>query len=96
MGDSFDLLILPLVRSGGKELPSISGLYVATPPRKVARFRKRDRLVLHLYLDGNAPLPPEQVDQLLANLASSYYKTAGTEISKTPAQDGKRLVISPR
>ncbi len=78
MGDSFDLLILPLVRSGGKELPSISGLYVATPPRKVARFRKRDRLVLHLYLDGNAPLPPEQVDQLLANLASSYYKTAGT------------------
>lgn len=78
MGDSFDLLILPMVRSGGKELPSISGLHLAKRPRKVARFRKRDQLALHLYLDGNAPLPPEQVEQLLANLASSYFKTAGT------------------
>ncbi|UCD42954.1 MAG: hypothetical protein JSV69_04955, partial [Chloroflexota bacterium] len=78
MGDSIDLLILPLVRTGGKELPSVPGLHVASPPRKVARFRKRDRLVLHLHLDGNAPLPPEQVEQLLTNLANSYYQTAGT------------------
>jgi hypothetical protein len=78
MGDSIDLLILPLVRTGGKELPSVPGLHVASPPRKVARFRKRDRLVLHLHLDGNAPLPPEQVEQLLTHLANSYYQTAGT------------------
>jgi hypothetical protein len=78
MGDSIDLLILPLVRTDGKELPSVFGLHLATPPRKVARFRNRDRLLLHLYLDGNAPLPPEQVDQLLSNLAKSYYKTAGS------------------
>jgi len=78
MGDSIDLLILPLVRTGGKELPSVFGLHVATPPKKVARFRNRDRLVLHLYLDGNAPLPEEQVNQLLSNLAKSYYETAGT------------------
>jgi hypothetical protein len=78
MSDSFDVLILPLARSGGKELANITGLQVASPPRKVARFRKRDRLVFHLFLEGNAPLPPEQVEQLLANLASSYYKTAGT------------------
>ncbi|MGW8224630.1 MAG: hypothetical protein ACWGOY_02805 [Anaerolineales bacterium] len=78
MGDLYDLLILPLVRTGGKELPNVTGLHIASPPRKVARFRNRDRLVLHLYLDGNAPLPPEQVEQLLANLATTYYKTAGT------------------
>jgi hypothetical protein len=78
MGDSIDILILPLVRTGGQEQPNVLGLHVASPPRKPARFRNRDRLVLHLYLDGNAPLPPEQIEQLLANLSQSYYKTAGT------------------
>jgi hypothetical protein len=81
MGDSIDLLILPLVRTGGQEQPNVPGLHVASKPRKTARFRNRDRLVLHLFLDGNAPLPPEQIDQLLANLAKSYYKTAGTVTS---------------
>ncbi len=78
MGDSIDLLILPLERTAGQEQPNVLGLYVASPPRKPARFRKRDRLALHLYLDGNAPLPPDRVDQLLTNLANAYYKTAGT------------------
>lgn len=78
MGDSIDLLILPLERTAGQEQPSVLGLYIASPPRKSARFRNRDRLALHLFLDGNAPLPPDQVNQILANLAKSYYKTAGT------------------
>jgi hypothetical protein len=78
MGDSIDLLILPLERTAGQEQPSVLGLYVASPPRKSARFRNRDRLALHLFLDGNAPLPPDQIDQILANLAKTYYKTAGT------------------
>lgn len=78
MGDSIDLLILPLERTAGQEQPNVSGLFVASPPRRPARFRKRDRLALHLYLDGNAPLPPVRVDQILTNLANSYFKTAGT------------------
>lgn len=78
MGDSIDLLILPLARTAGQEQPQVLGLYVAPPSKKAARFRKRDRLLLHLYLDGNAPLPPDQVDQILVNLAKTYFKTAGT------------------
>jgi hypothetical protein len=78
MGDSIDLLILPLARTAGQEQPNVLGLYVAPPTKKAARLRKRDRLLLHLYLDGNAPLPPDQVDQILVNLAKTYYKTAGT------------------
>ena len=78
MGDSIDLLILPLTRTAGQEQPNVLGLYVAPPAKKTARFRKRDRLLLHLYLDGNAPLPPDQVDQILVNLAKTYFKTAGT------------------
>jgi len=78
MGDSIDLLILPLARTAGQEQPSVMGLYVAPPPKKAARFRSRDRLILHLFLDGNAPLPPDQVDQILVNLSKTYFKTAGT------------------
>lgn len=62
----------------GQEQPNVSGLNVASPPRRPARFRNRDRLALHLYLDGNAPLPPDRVDKILINLANSYFKTAGT------------------
>jgi hypothetical protein len=78
MSESIDLLILPLARIAGQEQPSVMGLYVAPPPKKAARFRKRDRLILHLFLDGNAPLPPDQVDQILVNLAKTYFNTAGT------------------
>jgi hypothetical protein len=78
MVDSIDLLILPLVRTGDQDQPSVQGLHVAVPPRKPARFRNRDRLALHLTLDENEPLSPEQADKLLANLAKSYYNTAGT------------------
>jgi hypothetical protein len=78
MGESIDLLILPLARTAGQEQSTVLGLFVAPPPKKSARFRKRDRLMLHLYLDGNAPLPPDQIDQILANLAKTYFNTAGT------------------
>ncbi len=78
MAESIDLLILPLARIAGQEQPGVMGLYVAPPPKKAARFRKRDRLILHLFLDGNAPLPPDQVDQILVNLAKTYFNTAGT------------------
>lgn len=78
MGESIDLLILPLARTAGQEQSTVLGLFVAPPPKKAARFRKRDRLLLHLYLDGNAPLPPDQIDQILANLVKTYFNTAGT------------------
>jgi hypothetical protein len=78
MGESIDLLILPLARTAGQEQSTVLGLFVAPPPKKAARFRKPDRLMLHLYLDGNAPLPPDQIDQILVNLAKTYFDTAGT------------------
>ena len=78
MGKSIDLLILPLARTAGQEQPDVMGLFVAPPGKKAVRSRKRDRLILHLYLDGNAPLPPDQIDQILMNLAKTYFNTAGS------------------
>jgi hypothetical protein len=78
MSSSLDLLILPLARAGGQEQAAVPGLYVAIPPRRPARFRDRDQLALHLVLEGNAPLSPDQVTALLENLAKTYYNTPGT------------------
>ena len=78
MASPNDLLILPLVRAGGQEQTNVPGLYVPSRPRKTARFRSRDKLVLHLVLDGNSPIPPDQIEQILTNLAKTFYNTAGT------------------
>jgi hypothetical protein len=78
MPSSIDLLILPLVRQDGQEQPSVPGLHVARPPRRAARGRDRDQLILHLSLSGDAPLSLDQINQLLENLAKTYYRTSGT------------------
>jgi hypothetical protein len=78
MSSSIDLLILPLVRKDGQEQPSVPGLQVARPPRRTARGRDRDQLILHLALQGDAPLSLDQINQLLENLAKTYFRTSGT------------------
>lgn len=78
MAPLFDLLILPLVRSGGHERPEVPGLLAALQPRRPARFRDHDQLLLYLTQEGSAPLPPEQIEALLESLAKTYYNTPGT------------------
>ena len=78
MSPSHDLLILPLSRSAGQEQPIVPGLHVAEPPRRPARGRDRDQFMLYLSLSGNAPLPSQQIEQLLQGSAKRYYRTSGT------------------
>jgi hypothetical protein len=78
MAPSFDLLILPLVRSAGQERPEVPGLLAAVQPRRPARFRDHDQLLLYFSQEGNTPLSAEQVEVLLESLAKTYYNTAGT------------------
>jgi hypothetical protein len=74
MPETVDLDLLPLARQGGQDQTTLPGLHVALPPRRAARGRQADKLILHLELAGNAPLEPDQHSQLLARLAQSYYK----------------------
>ncbi|MGW8250996.1 MAG: hypothetical protein ACWGO1_10165, partial [Anaerolineales bacterium] len=76
--DQTDLNILSLARREGQELIEPPGLLIATPPRRPARGRQNDRLILYLGINGNAPLPEEQQSQLLARLAQAYYNSAGS------------------
>ena len=78
MTTDFDLTLLPLYRLDGRELAAPPGLLVIMPPRKPARGRERDRLLVHLTLVGNAPASTANYMQLTARTAESFYETAGS------------------
>ncbi len=78
MSVSLDLNFLPMVRQNGQDQPEWPGLYVATPPRGAARGRDADLLAVYLTVVGTAPLPADQLKQLLPRLAQVYYRTHGT------------------
>lgn len=78
MGTSFDLNVLPLARQAGQDQPGLTGLHVAGPPRRPARGRATDRLILYLDLAGNAPLSPGKMEQILVSLAKAFYDTSGS------------------
>ena len=79
--DLVDLNILSLTRKDGQDLIEPPGLLIAAQPRRPARGRQLDRLVLYLLIAGNAPLPADQLTQLLNRLAQTYYKTSGSVTS---------------
>ncbi len=81
MAIRFNLNILPIVRKMEKTVSDLQGLFIARPPRRSPRRRTQERLVLHLHLDGNAPLSDTAMEQLLTKLAEVYYETDGSTTS---------------
>ncbi|HWR64562.1 MAG TPA: hypothetical protein VN364_00440 [Bellilinea sp.] len=62
----------------GKADPQLPGLFTGLPPRKAARGREHDRLVLHLSFDGSNPLPAETQREFLEKLTALFFNTPGT------------------
>lgn len=81
MAKKFDLTILPIYQEEGETFPEMPGLYVASPPRRAARRRSSEHLVLHLSMEGNAPLSPKTSQQILRKLSDVFYKTDGATTS---------------
>ncbi len=73
-----DLNFLPLVRQYGQDQTELPGLHLAARPRRPARGRQSDRLILYLVIEGTAPLSPTQHEQLLTRIAQVYYRTPGS------------------
>ena len=63
---TFDLNILPIHRQNGQEFADLPGLLAVAPPRKTARGRDKDSLILYLMLAGNAEFSTAEVKQLTA------------------------------
>ena len=81
MAKNFDLTLLPLYRLHGNELPSPPGLMALTPPRRPARSREKDRLIVHLTLAGNAAYSTVNYLQMTSAAAEEFYKTPGSVTS---------------
>ncbi len=78
MAKTFDLTLLPLYRLRGNELPSPPGLLALAPPRRKARSREKDRLIVHLVLGGNAPFSTVNYLQMTSRAAEEFYQTPGS------------------
>ena len=74
---TFDLNILPIHRLNGQDLAELPGLLALTPPRKTARGREKDSLILYLMLAGNATFAAAEIDTLNRKAATTFYQSAG-------------------
>jgi len=73
-----DLTLTLLHRIDGKEQASMPGFLPAMPPRKTARGREADRLVVYLLLTGNTTFSTDEYMQLASRAAGTFYETSGT------------------
>ena len=78
MSNRFNLNVLPISRKMGKMAPNLPGLMISSPPRRSPRRRSQEKLILHLHLEGNAPLSDSAMEQLLTKLAEVYFQTEGS------------------
>jgi hypothetical protein len=95
MATSLDLNLLPVARYAGRDYPELMSLHAAEPPRRSARGRETDRLILYLAVAGNAPLPPGKQDQVLADLTKLFFDTPGsvTAALRKVAEDLNTLLL---
>lgn len=72
-----DLFVYSLCRVDGQEKPHPPGLMVFAPPRKAARGRERDTLLISLRISGNAPVSQEDYEKLSSQAAAVFHSTHG-------------------
>jgi hypothetical protein len=85
---SFDLTITPIYRINRRDQASLPGLMAATPPRKAARGRDADRLIVYLLLTGNATFTTGEYIQFASRAVLAFYETQGaiTSALRTAAE----------
>jgi len=90
-----DLNLLGLYRVGGKSAAAMPGLAALMPPRRAARGRERDRLVIYLALAGNTPFSAEDYQQLVDQMGATFYHTSGslTFALKTAAESANTALM---
>lgn len=75
---TLDLNLLSLYRIKGQEQPLLPGLLAQNPPKRTARGRENDRLLVYLNLAGNIPFSTDEYTQVTAKLAERFYQTSGS------------------
>lgn len=73
-----DLNFLPFHRIEGKDWPTLPGLQIVAPPRRVVRGREADYLFIYLTLAGNTPFASDEYTKIIAQMTGSFYGTSGS------------------
>ena len=77
MPGHLDLTVIPLYRQDGRDNSYLPGLLAAEPPRRTARGRGEERLLLQLSSPADLNLSPEAQTSLLQDMAGGYFRTPG-------------------
>ena len=93
--NTLDLTLLSLYRVGGHEWPLLPGLLAQNPPKKSARGRERDRLLVYLTLVGNVSYSSSECGQIAGKVSESFYNTPGslTFALKTAAESLNTFLV---
>ncbi len=73
-----DLNFLSIYRVNGQEWPRLPGLSAQNPPRKLARGRDQDRLLVYLTLAGNVSYSTSEYGQIVEQVAETFYSSPGS------------------
>ena len=74
---NYDLKLFSLNYIQGQLQADVPGLFAAVPPKRAARGRQEDCLIIHLDLHSKKPLLNEQ-QEWLGKLSDIFYKTPGS------------------
>ena len=78
---TYDLNILPLRHQVTQELGGVPNVHIALSPRRPARGRKSDRLIIFLLFEGEHSFSRARVQQLLETMEKVYFSTSGSVTS---------------
>ncbi len=81
MSAKLDLTVVSLYRVDGQDEAYLPGLFCAPAPRRAARGRGEDRLVLQLFAPPALGLSGEAQASLLQDMANGYFRTSGAVTS---------------
>lgn len=95
MTNLLDIHLLPVSLSQSREQSDRSVLFASEPPRRAARSRGVDRLILYLMMVGDPIISSNDQKGLLAELAKRFYGTQGSVTSalKVVAEELNRVLL---
>ena len=74
----FDLNLYPFYRIKGLDRSQLPGLVAAVPPKRTARGREADRLLIYLTLSGNTAFTATEYNQFIAQMEQRFYQNPGS------------------
>ena len=74
----YDLNLLPITLENGQPAADRGGFLAVNAPRRTARGRAEDTLIVILNLAGGVSVPAEMQQGWLNNLTQAYFKTSGS------------------